>query len=108
MVTEKVLHKIRSYHVFMQLGLIAQGLVQYLAIHATQTVWLNFGTWLRTIRKNVLPSEKVVSMALQNTYVEFLITGCKCTIFEKFLRQRIDLSQLLPSIVENIEKKEAA
>lgn len=85
---EKVASKIESYHLFIQLGLIAQGLMQYLSLHHHQQVWKSFGSWLRTIRDETLPSEKVVSMALRNTYYQFL-RGDQCSsIFKKFLRKR--------------------
>jgi hypothetical protein len=93
----KVLNKLNAYHLFIQLGFIAHGLMQYLSIHCHKTVWKNFGTWLRTIRENTLPSEKVVAMALSKTYIKFLIDGIICTIFKKFLEKRIDISQLQQS-----------
>jgi hypothetical protein len=94
---EGVLRKLHAYHLFIQLGFIAQGLIQYLSIHHYQTVWKCFGTWLRTIRPNTLPSEKVVSLALSRTYIEFLIDDTKQAIFKKFLRDRTDMSQIQPS-----------
>ena len=42
--------KMRAYHVFTQAGVIAQGLLQYLAVVAPKLVWDSFGSWLRTIR----------------------------------------------------------
>lgn len=94
---ESVLRKLHAYHLFIQLGLIAQGLIQYLSMYHYQTVWRSFGSWLRTIRPNTLPSEKVVSLAMSRTYIEFLIDGTKYTIFKKFLRDRTDISQIQPS-----------
>jgi hypothetical protein len=102
---EKVVKKLYAYHLFIQLGLIAQGLTQYLSIHHFQIVWQNFGTWLRTVRKNTLPSEKVVAHALSRTYFVFLIDGVKYVTFKKFLRGRIGF-RLLQS--QNLENKEAA
>lgn len=102
---EKVSKKLGAYHLFIQLGFISQGLMQYLSIHYHEVVWRSFGTWLRTIKPNTLPSEKVVSLALGRTYIEFLIDGIKCIIFKKFLQSRIDISQLHGSYVE---EKQAA
>jgi hypothetical protein len=102
---EKIAKKLNAYHLFIQLGFIAHGLMQYLSIHHHQMVWKNFGTWLRTIRSNTLPSEKVVALALSRTYIEFLIDDTIGCIFKKFLRKRADLSQLQQS---NIELKQAA
>jgi hypothetical protein len=102
---EKVANKLHAYHLFIQLGLIAQGLAQYLSIHYSQIVWRNFGTWLRTIRENTLPSEKVVAHALSRTYFAFLIDDDKPVIFKKFLRDRVGFGSLQP---QNLENKEAA
>jgi hypothetical protein len=44
---------------------------------------------LRTIRDNTLPSEKVVSMSLENSYEEFLKDDTNEGIFKKFLKLRI-------------------
>ena len=84
----KVKNKMNAYHIFIQLGFIAQGLVQYLSIHHDKAVWGSFGTWLRTIRDNTLPSEMVVCMALKNTYFHFLNDDKETCIFKKFLTKR--------------------
>lgn len=66
---KKVKEKQQAYNLFIQLGSMAQGLMQYLSIHYTQVVWNKFGSWFRTIRANLPPSEKVVSLAMSNTFV---------------------------------------
>jgi hypothetical protein len=55
-----VRRKMRPYHVFIQAGVVAQGLLQYLAVAAPELVWDSFGSWLRTIRPGIPPSEFVV------------------------------------------------
>ena len=90
---QKVSKKINAYHIFIQLGFIAQGLMQYLSIHATKLIWGNFGTWLRTIRKNTLPSEKVVALTMARAYFEFCKDDSICVIFKKFLRNHIGMHQ---------------
>jgi len=102
---EKIIKKLNAYHLFIQLGFIAHGLMQYLSLHHHQIVWKYFGTWLRTIRSNTLPSEKVVALALSRTYIEFLIDNTIGCIFKKFLRKRTDSSQLQHS---NFELNQAA
>ena len=91
---EGVARKLRSYNLFMLVGFIAQGLLQYLSIYSHQAVWNNFGTWLRTIRPNMLPSEMVVSVAMANTYNEFLLVDEHVPIFKKFLLGKIDIKRL--------------
>ena len=88
----KVKQKQRAYNLFIQLGLIAQGLQQYLAINNTNTIWTKFGSWLRTIRPNVLPSEKVVSLAMSKTYWEFFTDEKYSLGFKKFMQNKIDLT----------------
>lgn len=100
---EGILRKLNAYHLFILLGFIAQGLMQYLSIHEYRTVWKNFGSWLRTIRENLLPSEKVVAMAMEQTYIEFLVDGTNYTLFKKFLWRRVDIGQLQPFIEQQKE-----
>lgn len=88
---QKVSKKINAYHIFIQLGFIAQGLMQYLSIHATKLILGNFGTWLRTIRNNTLPSEKVVALTMTRTYFEFCKDDSICAIFKKFLRNHMGM-----------------
>ena len=45
-----VQRKMDAYHRFVQTGLIAQGLLQYLAASFPQLVFASFGSWFRTIR----------------------------------------------------------
>ncbi len=86
----KVHRKMRAYHLFVQCGTIAQGMLNYLAMTQKERVWRCFGSWIRTIRPDVLPSEAVVSDALKNTLPEFL-HRCSCgSIWRKFILSRID------------------
>jgi hypothetical protein len=88
-----VLRKIDAYHRFIQTGLIAQGLLQYLALCHTDLVWSKFGSYLRTIRPGVLPSEYVVSLALKNSLPDFLLGSLSDSIFTKFILKRLDFSK---------------
>jgi hypothetical protein len=87
---EKVIRKMRAYHCFVQTGLIAQGMLQYLSMTCEKQVWQHFGTWIRTIRPGVLPSEAVVSDALKNTLPDFLASSITGLAVEKFISSRID------------------
>jgi len=88
-----VCRKIAAYHRHIQLGLIAQGLLQILSATKPNLVWRFFGSWLRTVRPGLAPSEQVVAIALRNTIPEFLATAAKTSIFVKFIRDRLDLSR---------------
>jgi len=59
--------KLRAYHVHVQLGCIAQGLLQHLSINHTAEVWRCFRSWLRTMNPAMPPSELIVANALRST-----------------------------------------
>jgi hypothetical protein len=85
-----VKRKINAYHVFIQAGIIAQGLLQYLAVAAPKLVWDQFGSWLRTIRPGIPPSEFVVANALRQTLPEFLMSYSESDSLAKFIADRQD------------------
>jgi len=88
-----VRRKIAAYHRHIQLGLIAQGLLQILSATKPTLVWQSFGSWIRTVRPGLAPSEQVVAIALRNTLPEFLASAAKPSILVKFIRDRLDLSR---------------
>jgi hypothetical protein len=88
-----VRRKISAYHRHIQLGFIAQGLLQILSATASKSVWQCYGSWIRTIRPGLAPSEQVAAIALENTLPGFLAGSAKTSILVKFLRHRIDLSR---------------
>jgi hypothetical protein len=90
---DHVRRKLGAYHAHIQLGVIAQGILQFLALRCTATVWKRFGSWLRTIRPGILPSELVVSIALRHSLPVFLADSPEMHILTKFIRQRLDLSR---------------
>jgi len=86
--------KIAAYHRHIQLGLIAEGLLQILSATTPQLIWRSFGSWIRTIRPGLAPSEQVVAIALRHTLPEFLATAAKTSILVKFIRDRLDLNRV--------------
>ena len=82
--------KMNAYHLFIQAGVISQGLLQYLAAVAHDQVWNCFGSWLRTIRPGVAPSELAVATALRQTLPEFLLNCPKKATIAKFILDRQD------------------
>jgi hypothetical protein len=87
---DAILGKLDAYHAYIQTGIIAQGILLYLAITHTALVWKCFGSWLRTIGPNVPLSEMVVMLALRNTYPEFISDSSYSSDLRKFLRKRLD------------------
>ena len=85
-----VKRKLHAYHVFVQAGIVAQGLAQYLAACYSEQVWRSFGSWLRTIRPGLAPSERVVTTALRHALPEFLLDREPGHILAKFILERQD------------------
>src|ERR1035437_2555233 len=90
---DAVRRKIAAYHRHIQLGLIATGLLQILSATKPTLVWQSFGSWIRTVRPGLAPSEQVVAIALRNRLPEFLASAAKPSILVKFIRDRLDLSR---------------
>jgi len=88
-----VRRKIAAYHRHIQLGIIAQGLLQIFSATHPRLIWQSFGSWVRTIRPGLAPSEQVVAIALRNTLPDFLAADANTTILVKFIRSRLDLSR---------------
>ena len=82
--------KIHAYHVFIQAGVVCQGLLQYLAVAFPTLVWNSFGSWLRTIRPGIPPSELVVASALRQSLPEFLLNADQHDFLAKFIVERQD------------------
>ena len=93
---EKIRRKLHAYHVIMMMGVIVQGLMQYLSACHTELVWNSFGSWLRTIRNDVAPTELVVKTALQNTQGVFIRTCLKTNELAKFIADRQDPDRAQP------------
>jgi len=87
---DAVKRKINAYHVFIHAGVVSQGLLQYLAAIVPTLVWASFGSWLRTIRPGIAPSELVVATALRHSLPEFLLNSAQHSIFAKFITVRQD------------------
>jgi hypothetical protein len=85
-----VKRKTHAYHVFIQAGIVCQGLLHYLAVMFPSLVWSSFGSWLRTVRPGIPPSELVVATALRQCLPEFLLNATKTGFLAKFITQRQD------------------
>lgn len=89
-----VRRKLAAYHRHIQLGLVAQGLLQCLAAVQPKLVWRQFASWLRTRKAPGCPSELVVAAALRHHLPEFLAAGPADPTWRKFLRARLDVDQI--------------
>jgi hypothetical protein len=100
---DAVVRKMRAYHAHIQLGTIAQGMMQYLSMLACHEVWTCFGSWLRTIRPDVLPSEQVVRRAMRNSLAEFLAGSGEGAVLAKFIADRCSRIVQLPTMSASSE-----
>jgi hypothetical protein len=89
-----VKRKLKAYHAFIQAGVVSQGLLQYLSASCPRLVWASFGSWLRTIRPGVAPSELVVATALRHSLPEFLLNTAQTNTLAKFIVDRQDPDRL--------------
>jgi hypothetical protein len=80
-----VRRKMRAYHLYVQIGCIAQGLLIHLAVNHGEQVWRQFRSWLRTMDPTRPPSELVVAYSLRDTLPEFLEEGARDDALRKIL-----------------------
>jgi hypothetical protein len=93
---EAVKRKVHAYHVFIQAGVICQGLLQYLSAAFPGLVWAAFGSWLRTIRPGISPSELVVTHALRQSLPDFLLSCGEEQCLAKFITGMQDANAYEP------------
>lgn len=82
---QAVRRKLAAYERHIQLGLIAQGIMVYLAIRLRCVCWYCANHYLRTVKLYRSPSEAVVAQALRNTWSEFLAFSPLAVSLQKFL-----------------------
>jgi hypothetical protein len=87
---DAIKRKLGAYHLYVMMGCIAQGLLQHLSMNHGELVWDTFRGWLRTMKKNLAPSELVVQNALRAALPEFLVDEQNSNDFKKFLSERVD------------------
>jgi len=83
---QQVRRKMTAYHLHVQLGCIAQGLLQHLALNHGAMVWRQFRSWLRTMDPSRPPSELVTAYALHDWVPEFLDELAQEPNTKKFMR----------------------
>jgi hypothetical protein len=92
----QVRRKLHAYPRYVQLGCIAQGRLQYLALYFRTELWAHFRSWPRTIKPAQPPSEAVVVQALRHTLPEFLVGAPKEHDLKKFILERADFERCPP------------
>ncbi len=87
---DQVKRKIRAYHCYVQIGCIAQGFLMHLSVNVGPAVWKSFRSWLRTMKKDLPPSEMVVSYALRSSLPVFLLGRNKTLPLKKYITDNAD------------------
>lgn len=64
-----------------------------LAILYPDTVWRRFGSWLRTVRPGVAPSEQVVALALRECLPEFIVGSRETNPLAKITSENLDVNR---------------
>jgi hypothetical protein len=90
---QAIRRKFAAYERHIQIGLIAQGLLQYLALVFPRVAWRNFNSYIRTAKTDKAPSEWVVTYALRNTWPDFLRFSPQAITLKKFLARKIALQR---------------
>jgi hypothetical protein len=90
---EAVKRKMHAYHMYIQACVVSHGILQYLSAMFPELVWKSFGSWLRTIRPGVAPSEFVVAEALRNSLPYFLVKCSAQHPFAKFITHKQDIEK---------------
>jgi hypothetical protein len=85
-----VKRKLDAYHRYIQVGIIAHGIIQHISVNSSNLVWKYFGSWLRTIRPGIPPSEFTTAIALKNSFFDFLAVNESYPILTKFLSEKLD------------------
>jgi hypothetical protein len=78
----------------VQAGAITQGLLHYLSVVFPKLVWDSFGSWLRTIRPGIAPSEFVVGNVMRQTLPDFLLNCAKSNSLAEFIANRQDTDSM--------------
>ena len=84
-----VRRKLAAYERHIQLGLIAQGLMVYLAVRLRCVCWYCANHYMRTVKLYRSPSESVVRYALRNTWSDFLVFSPLAVPLKKFLTPKL-------------------
>lgn len=89
-----VRRKLAAYHRYVQLGCVAQGLLQHLAINFRGQVLDGFRSWLRTMRPDRILSEEVVAEALRAGFPDYLALAPEDHELKKILAKYADRDRM--------------
>ncbi len=77
-----------TYQLHLQLAAIVHGMLIYLGIVAREQIWKQFNGWLRTIRRENIPTPQIVQMALSDEVEEFYVDSTLDENLRKFIESK--------------------
>jgi hypothetical protein len=89
---QHIRRKMAAYERHIRLDLMAQGLLQYLALTFRCGGWLNFHSYIRTGSPKKPPSEWVVTHAPRHGWPHFFAGSPESLTLKKFLASKISLT----------------
>ncbi len=95
---KQVLIKKECYERFVAIGIVAQGIMQYISTYFSAEVWQSYDSWLRTMPVHGYPSEQMVASALQSCLPEFTASSAKGSCLAKILTKYRRQNKRSPSI----------
>lgn len=87
---DAVQRKVEAIHKYVAVGVVAQGVLQFLSTFYRAEVWDSFRSWMRTEPANGYPSEATVGSALSSALPEFLASTGKGVALRKILTKHAD------------------
>ncbi|MFM7438307.1 MAG: hypothetical protein ACKO2V_06825 [Snowella sp.] len=83
------MNKVEAFERFVNLNVIALGLLQILALELPQGIWANFPRWFRTLPSHGYPSERVVSLAIHHQAQRIFPQSQPSLLLPKFLSAKL-------------------
>ena len=88
-VQTQILNKVEAFERFVNLNVIALGLLQILALELPQGIWANFPRWFRTLPSHGYPSERIAQLALQHQAQMIFPQSPPSLLLPKFLAAKL-------------------
>jgi len=88
-VQTQILNKVEAFERFVNLNVIALGLLQILALELPQGIWANLPRWFRTVPSHGYPSERIAQLALQHQAQSIFLQSPASLLLPKFLTAKL-------------------
>ncbi len=85
---KSIAEKMESIERFVNIGCIALGMLQILALNYSERIWKNYGGWLRTVRRDIPTEEVVLSVIRDEYYHDFADNFSHTAIYQIITEKR--------------------